>query len=446
MTRAPRPAWVDTLWCVVAAFGLYFCTYGFRKPFTSAGYEGTVVAGLGFKSILVIAQTIGYMLAKFLGIKVVSEVSPARRVQLVLGLLVAAELCYVGYGLCPRPWNAVWLGVNGLSLGLVFGLIVGVLEGRRNTELLAAGLCVSFIVADGVVKSVGAWVLTQGVPEDWMPAAAGLVFVVPMLLFGWMLARVPPPSAADIAERSARPQLTQADRREFFLRYAPGLVMLTLAFLLLTVLRSLRADFMPELWLGLGTKPDSSTFSLTETLIGVVITVAIGSTIVLNDHRRAFRLAYLLAIGGAVLFLLTVLCQWQGWLSAFLFMTLAGLGLYLPYITVHTTIFERLLAMTRDRGNVGFLLYLADAFGYLGYVLVLLTRTWVRPDAGFLDTFTTLAVVLGVLVLGLLIPSGVYFLKHPRTSRDREAASVQTERTLPLGRGSLNKAPTSPSP
>jgi Family of unknown function (DUF5690) len=411
MTR-PRPTWFDTLWCIVAAFGLYFCTYGFRKPFTSASYEGTLVAGLGFKSILVIAQTIGYMLAKFLGIKVVSEVSPGRRVQLVLGLLVAAQLSYVGYGLCPRPWNAMWLCVNGLSLGLVFGLIVGVLEGRRNTEMLAAGLCVSFIVADGVVKSVGAWVLKQGVPEDWMPATAGLVFVLPMIVFGWMLARVRPPDDADIAERSARPQLTRADRRAFFVKYAPGLVMLTSAFLLLTVLRSLRADFMLELWQGLGTIPDERLFSLTETIIGVVITVAIGSTIVLKDHRRAFRFAYLMAIGGTVLFLLTVLCQPWGWLTPFLFMTLAGLGLYLPYITVHTTIFERLLAMTRERGNVGFLLYLADAFGYLGYVLVLLTRTWFRADAGFLDTFLSLATVLGLLILCLLIPSGIYFLKH----------------------------------
>ena len=422
-TRSPHPAWFDTLWCIVAAFGLYFCTYGFRKPFTSATFDNTPFAGLGFKSILVIAQTIGYMLSKFLGIKVVSEISPWRRVQLILGLLVAAQLSYVGFGLTPRPWNAVWLGVNGLSLGLVFGLIVGVLEGRRNTELLAAGLCVSFIVADGVVKSVGAWMLSRGVTEDWMPATAGLVFVLPMLLFGWMLAKVRPPSAADIAARSLRPPLNKADRRAFFRRYAPGLVMLTTAFLLLTVLRSLRADFMPELWAGLGTVPDISMFSWTESLIGVVITVAIGSTIVLKDHRKAFRLAYLMAIVGTVLFLLTVLCQPLGWLSPFAFMVLAGLGLYLPYITVHTTIFERLLAMTRDRGNVGFLLYIADAFGYLGYVIVLLTRTWFRADAGFLDTFLSLAIVLGLLVLGLLIPSGVYFLKHPRTKGLGEPAT-----------------------
>jgi hypothetical protein len=41
---------------------------------------------------------------------------------------------------------------------------------------------------------------------------------------------------------------------------------------------------------------------------------------------------------------------------------------------MHTTVFERLLAMTRDRGNIGFLMYVADAIGYLGYVAVMLGR------------------------------------------------------------------------
>jgi Family of unknown function (DUF5690) len=36
---------------------------------------------------------------------------------------------------------------------MVFGLILGFLEGRRHTEALTAGLCASFILADGTSKS-----------------------------------------------------------------------------------------------------------------------------------------------------------------------------------------------------------------------------------------------------------------------------------------------------
>ena len=42
-----------------------------------------------------------------------------------------------------------------------------------------------------------------------------------------------------------------AQRREFFRRYALGLTLLVLVYLLITILRSVRADFAPEIWAGL---------------------------------------------------------------------------------------------------------------------------------------------------------------------------------------------------
>ena len=54
---------------------------------------------------------------------------------------------------------------------------------------------------------------------------------------------------------------------------------------------------------------------------------------------------------------------------------------------MHTTIFERLIAMTRDRGNLGYLMYLADAFGYLGYVAVMLAHNVLGGPANFSQLF-----------------------------------------------------------
>jgi hypothetical protein len=48
--------------------------YGFRKPFTAAGYGGA-----GVKAWLVTAQVMGYMVSKFLGIKVIAEMEAAGR-------------------------------------------------------------------------------------------------------------------------------------------------------------------------------------------------------------------------------------------------------------------------------------------------------------------------------------------------------------------------------
>lgn len=150
---------------MVAAFGTYFCMYGFRKPFTTIADEPgqVLVWGLSFKVVLVISQTLGYMLSKFIGIKVISEMPRQRRAAAILVLIGCAELALLGFGLLPRPWSAVCLFLNGLPLGMVFGLVLGFLEGRRATEALAAGLCTSFILADGMTKSVGSWLLAQQV-------------------------------------------------------------------------------------------------------------------------------------------------------------------------------------------------------------------------------------------------------------------------------------------
>jgi hypothetical protein len=404
-------------WCVVAAFGTYFCMYAFRKPFTAASFEGVLVWGIGYKTVLVTAQVLGYTLSKFLGIKVVAEVLPHRRVALLLGLIAAAEVALLLFGLTPAPFNLVWLFCNGVPLGMVFGLVLGFLEGRRHTEALAAGLCGSFIVADGVTKSVGAGLLKAGLSEYWMPFVSGLLFVPPLLLFTWMLTRIPRPSRHDVAARSERSPMNGAQRWAFFRRYATGVTLLVLVYLLITILRSVRADFAPEIWAGLQRTVPPAIFAWSETAVACGVLVLSASPVLIGDNRRAFFLGLALAIGGAALVGITLLGLQAGRLSPFAFMVLHGIGLYLPYMAVQTTIFERLMAMTPDRGNIGYLIYLADSFGYLGYVGVLLARNVLGSTENFLAFFVTLSWVIAGGCLVLLIPCWRYFATHPATRR-----------------------------
>jgi hypothetical protein len=413
-------------WCVVAAFGTYFCMYGFRKPVTAAGFQGVAAWGMAYKPVLVTAQVLGYTLSKFLGIKVVAEVPPRRRVALLLGLIAVAEAALLLFGLTPAPFNLVWLFCNGLPLGMVFGLVLGFLEGRRHTEALTAGLCTSFIVADGVTKTVGSRLLAAGVSEFQMPFLAGLLFVPPLLFFAWMLTRIPQPSAQDVAARSERSPMNGAERWAFFRRYAPGLTLILLVYLLITILRSVRSDFAPEIWAGLqGTVPPE-TFTFSEMAVGAAVLVLSGSTVLINDNRQAFFLGLSLAMGGCGLVGAALLAHRTGELPPFTFMVLLGIGLYLPYFVVQTTLFERLMAMTRDRGNIGYLMYLADSFGYLGYVAVLLARNAVRPTENFLEFFLTLSAVVAGACLVLLIPCWGYFAAHP-AGRALQAEGVVKE-------------------
>jgi hypothetical protein len=419
-------AWSVPAWSVVAAFGTYFCMYAFRKPFTAAGYTDITAWGLAYKPLLVTAQVLGYTLSKFLGIKVVAEVQPHRRAVLLLGLIATAQGALILFGLTPAPWNLVWLFLNGVPLGMVFGLVLGFLEGRRHTEALAAGLCASFIVADGATKSVGAGLLAAGVSEFWMPAATGLLFAAPLLLFTWMLTRIPQPTARDVAARSERAQMDRADRRAFFWRYAPGITFLVLVYLLVTILRSVRADFAPEIWQGLlGTGAPPEVFAMSEAVVAVGVLLLTGSMVLIRDNRRAFFAGLALAAAGAVLLAVALTALGVNAVSPFAFMVLHGIGLYLPYIAVHTTIFERLIALTRDRGTIGYLMYLADAFGYLGYTAVLLARTAGGRTDDFLGFFVILSWVIATLCLALLVPCWWYFARHAATQRAAPAAAAE---------------------
>lgn len=422
--REPAGGWSRSAWCVIAAFGAYFCMYAFRKPFTAGTYTGLALWGLGYKPLLVIAQTLGYTVSKFLGIKVVAEVRPERRVLLLLGLIGASELALLLFAVTPPPFNFLWLFFNGLPLGMVFGLVLGFVEGRRNTEALAAGLCTSFIVADGVVKSTGARLMAAGVSELWMPFAAGLLYFPPLLFFAWMLTRVPAPNPADVAARSERQPMTGAERREFFRRYAPGLSLLALIYLLVTLLRSLRADFAPEIWKGLGVTISPDVFAQSEMAVAAGVLLLNGSAVFFRCNRQAFFAALALAAGGTLLIGASLSGLQAGLISPFRFMVLIGLGLYLPYIAIHTTVFERLIAMTRDRGNISYLLYLVDAFGYLGYVGVLLGRNMLPTRESFFSFFVTLSWVVALLCLVLLVPCWRYFAAHPATRRKPELGSL----------------------
>ena len=394
-----RASWVGPVWWTLAAFGTYFCMYGFRKPFTVATYSDFRLWGLDYKTVVVTSQVLGYMTSKFIGIKVIAEMRPQYRIYGILGLIGVSHLALICFGLVPAPFNFPFLFLNGLPLGMVYGLVVGFLEGRRQTELLTAGLCASFIVADGMTKSVGAWLLQNGVSEFWMPSYAGLLFFPPLLIFVGLLSRVPPPDPRDVLARSERVPLDQSSRRRFFSRHAVGLVLLVTVYLLVTILRSIRADFAPEIWKGLGVTVIPELFTQSEMLVAACVFVVNGLAAFIQDNRRAFYFALGISMFGLLLLVLLPIAVQLRYVDGFTFMVLTGLGLYLPYVAVHTTIFERLIAMTRDRGNLGYLMYLADAFGYLGYVAVMLGRSAFPRGSSFLGFFTVTCWVIGGLAI-----------------------------------------------
>ncbi len=416
-------AW--TIWAIIAAFGTYFCMYGFRVPFKAGAYEYQYTWSGGWqldeKSIFVIAQVFGYTISKFLGIKFVSELPPNRRGIAILGLIGFSELALIGFGAFGRPWNVLFIFLNGLPLGMVFGLVLGFLEGRQTTELLAAGLCTSFILADGFMKSVGQTLIAQ-FGEVWMPAIAGSTFVIPLLFFVWMLTAIPRPSQADESFRQVRTAMSRADRWNYLSKFAWGLSPIIIVYLLANIIRSIRGDFARELWTDLGVDPTdfAKRFTQSELWVGLLVLAVNGSCVVFRHNGRAYISSLAICATGIVLLMLTCLLQRLDVLSPLAFMVLVGLGLYMPYVAIHTTVLERFIALTGEKGNLGFLMALVDSSGYFGYVLVLLVRKFVKLEGNILQFFMMACFLAGAISLLSLVWSTIHYRIHFRSSKTAE--------------------------
>ncbi len=397
--------------------------YAMRKPFTAASYAGLEWYGIQFKIVLVVSQVLGYALSKFIGIRVISAMKPGQRGVWMLGLLSVALLSLLGFALTPFPYNALWLFVNGLPLGMIWGVVFGYLEGRRTTEVLAAALSVNFIISSGFVKSVGQWLLLkQGVPEFWMPFVAGLMFVPPLLLAVWLLEQIPPPTAADKAQRNERSPMTAAARRALWQRYAPGFVLLIGVYLVLTIIRDVRDNFAVELWTALGFGGQSAILTTAELPVAALTLLGLGALIIVKNNFKALWLNHLLTLGGALLLAGSTFFFQQGWIAPMTWMVLSGFALFVPYIIFNGILFDRLLAAFRESGNVGFLMYVADAIGYLGSVIVLLWRNFGFSAMSWLDFYCNLCYLGAVLLATMMAFSWAYF-----------SSAAKRENTTPQG-------------
>jgi len=398
-----------------SAFGLYLCVFALRKTFNVALYEGYSYAGIGFKSWMVIFQVVGYMLSKFIGIKVVSELKPGLRAKGILLMSLLAALSWLLFGLIPRPYNLVCLFLNGLPLGMVWGMVFGYVEGRRYTEVLGAALSVSFIFSAGFSKTVGAYIMDSWkVDQFWMPFVACCVFFGPLLIFLRMLDQVPKPNAEDEALRTKRQPMTGKERMQFTKTFLPGLILLVLTYMLLTAFREFRDNFSSNIWTVLGYGGRPGIFTTTETIVTLTLLALIGSLMVIRNNLKAMIINHLIVLLGMIMVGVSTLAFEKGWIGPVSWMTLVGMGLYFGYIQFNSIFFDRLIAAFKYVSTVGFLIYLADSFGYVGSVMVMVYKEVGQQESSYLNFFIKGGYIMSVSGSVLILLSLVYFVSKHR--------------------------------
>lgn len=404
-----KKPWISLAVAALSAFCVYTCMYAFRKPFSVADYKQFSFLGIDYKIWLVISQTLGYTLSKFYGIRFIAELNTESRSKAIIKCIVFGWLMLLLFAIVPAPYNLIFMMLNGFPLGIVYGLVFSYLEGRRSTELLGAALATSFIFASGFTQSAGKYILVNwNVSQWWMPFVTGSVFILPTLLFTWLLNKTPAPTAEDVLLRTERKSMNKNERSQFINNFWPGLVLLIVTYVMLTIIRDYRSNFASDIWTELGIK-DTSVFTRSELPASLVTLFLMGLLIFIKSNIKAFFINHMIIVAGFFIAIIFTLLFTNGYTSPFWWITMVGVGLYMGYVPFNCMLFDRLIASFKYVSNAGFIIYLADSFGYLGSDLVLIARNFFSVSISWSDFFIKLVLVLASSGIVLICLSAIYF-------------------------------------
>lgn len=423
-TRKRLSDFLFILWAGGAALLSYSLVYALRKPFTAASFENAEFFDMDYKVVVTISQILGYVVSKFIGIKLISELQSEERFKFILTSVLLAEASLILFGLLSTPFNVAAMFLNGLSLGCMWGVIFSFIEGRRVTDILASLLGVSMVISSGTAKSVGLYVMNHlHVSEFWMPALIGAVALPLLLLLGWALNKLPEPNKEDIAMKSERETLNGKQRWELFKSFMPFLSMLFIANIAIVVLRDIKEDFLVNIidvsayspWL----------FAQIDSIVTLIILGIFGLMVLVKDNLKALSVLFGLIIAGMIVMSVVSFGQQQLRLSPVIWLFIQSLCLYIAYLTFQTIFFDRFIACFRIRGNVGFFIVTTDFLGYTGTVLVLVLKEFCNPDIDWAVFYNQFAGYVGIFCCVTFVCSFVYL--HQRFRKETGVTAPREE-------------------
>lgn len=264
----------------------------------------------------------------------------------------------VGFGLLEAPYNVAAMFVTGLSLGCTWGVIFSFIEGRKVTDILASLFGVSMVFSSGVAKSFGLFAMNEmQIDQFWMPAVIG-GFALPLLVFmGYMLKRLPQPTAEDIALRNERVVLDGKGRVALFRKYAPILTLLFIGNFMLLVLRDIKEDFLVNI---LDMSNQSSwLFARIDTIVTLIILGIFALFAFFRSNIRALLWLMTLVIAGCLTMTYVSFHYETLDLKPVTWLFIQSLSLYIAYLTFQTIFFDRFYCLLPHQGKRG-ILYCAD--------------------------------------------------------------------------------------
>ncbi len=134
-----------------------------------------------------------------------------------------------------------------------------------------------------------------------------------------------------------------------------------------------------------------------------------GTLIFIKNNKTAFRTIQFFILLGLILSIGTSILFHFRFISVELWMISLGIGLYMSYIPFNCILFERFFAVFRCKGNSGFLIYLSDAFGYLGSVSILIWKEIGTGLGNWTSFLTDSSLVVGTIGFVSMLLATTYF-------------------------------------
>jgi Family of unknown function (DUF5690) len=180
-------------------------------------------------------------------------------------------------------------------------------------------------------------------------------------------------------------------------------------YVLLSVFRDVRDNFSADMWKEMGYANQPGKFVQTEIPITIIVLALIAAMILIRNNFKAFIISHIIIITGFLLTGISSFLFLHQQLSPFYWMMLTGLGLYMGYIPFNCVLFERMVAAFSLGGNVGFLMYLADSYGYLGSVAVTISKSVFKIKLNWTSFYANGVLVFSVLGVAGTVISAIYF-------------------------------------
>jgi len=213
-----------------------------------------------------------------------------------------------------------------------------------------------------------------------------------------------------------------ADRKKLLGQYALPLSVLVIFYVALTALRDFRDNFSRELWDSIGYQENLGVYTYAEIPITILVLVLLGLFGLVKSNHKAFIGFHFLFILSCSLIGLATLFFERGLLSPLYWMIAVGFGMYACYVPFNSIFFDRMIAAFRMNGNAGFLIYIADSFGYLGSMAVLLYKNFGQANISWLKFF--MGALYALAILGIITSAISLILLQRKYTRIKSNVTI----------------------